>query len=108
MTATPQTPPCSNGVNHLQLSAHISQVFPLRYTPAGLPALEVVLAHSALVTDAGTPRQITLSLRAVAFGSSAETLAKASLEAVWGFSGFLGPSRNGKGVVFHIQDIHRT
>jgi primosomal replication protein N len=95
-------------LNQLQLTAQISQVYPLRYTPAGLPAMDVVLAHSSQVTDAGTPRQISLSLRAVAFGANAEALAKASLDAEWGFTGFLGMSRNGKGVVFHIQDIHRT
>jgi primosomal replication protein N len=95
-------------LNQLQLTAQISQVYPLRYTPAGLPAMDVVLAHSSQVTDAGTPRQISLSLKAVAFGANAEALAKASLDAEWGFTGFLGMSRNGKGVVFHIQDIHRT
>ena len=95
-------------VNLLQLTARIEQVYPMRYTPAGLPAIDVVLAHESEVTDAGTPRQIKLSLRALAFGTSAETLAKASLDAEWGFSGFMGQSRNGKGVVFHIQDIHRT
>ncbi|MGB4060519.1 MAG: primosomal replication protein N [Burkholderiaceae bacterium] len=95
-------------MNQLQLTAQISQVYPLRYTPAGLPAMDVLLAHSSQVTDAGTPRQISLSLRAVAFGANAEALAKASLDVEWGFTGFLGMSRNGKGVVFHIQDIHRT
>ena len=78
----------------------------MRYTPAGVPAMDVLLDHESEVTDTGTPRQIKLSLRAVAFGTVAETLAKASLDAKWGFTGFLGLSRNGKGVVFHIQDIH--
>ncbi len=78
----------------------------MRYTPAGLPAIDVVLSHESEVIDTGIPRQVKLSLRAVAFGSMAETLAVASLEAKWEFKGFLGLSRNGKGVVFHIQDIH--
>lgn len=100
--------PGDNGVNQLQLTARISQVYPLRYTPAGIPAIDVLLEHESQVTDAGSPRQIKLSLRAVSFGTQAEALAKASLDAEWGFSGFLGMSRNGKGIVFHIQDIHRT
>ena len=95
-------------MNCLQLTATIEQVYPMRYTPAGLPALDVVLAHESQVTDAGTPRQVKLSLRGLAFGTQAETLAKASLNAEWGFSGFLGMSRNGKGVVFHIQDSLST
>ncbi|HRK40094.1 MAG TPA: primosomal replication protein N [Burkholderiaceae bacterium] len=93
-------------MNQLQLSASIEQVYPMRYTPAGLPAIDVVLSHESEVIDTGIPRQVKLSLRAVAFGSMAETLAVASLEAKWEFKGFLGLSRNGKGVVFHIQDIH--
>ena len=80
----------------------------MRYTPAGIPALNVVLEHESEVTESGHPRQVKLSIRAVAFGSEAEALAKASLEAKWDFKGFMGMSRNGKGVVFHIQDIHRT
>ncbi len=80
----------------------------MRYTPAGIPAIDVLLAHESQVTDTGVPRQVKLSLRAVAFGAQAETLAKASLDGQWGFTGFLGMSRNGKGIVFHIQDIHRT
>ena len=80
----------------------------MRYTPAGIPALNVVLEHESEVTESGHPRQVKLSLRAVAFGSEAEALAKASLDADWDFKGFMGMSRNGKGVVFHIQDIHRT
>ena len=95
-------------MNQLQLTASISEVHPLRYTPAGLPALDVVLAHESLVTDTGTPRQVKLSLRAIAFGSQAETLVKASMEVEWSFLGYLGMSRNGKGVVFHIQEIHST
>jgi primosomal replication protein N len=95
-------------VNQFQLTARISQVYPLRYTPAGLPAMDVLLAHESQVTDAGSPRQVKLSLRAVSFGAMAETLAQASLDVDWEFSGFLGMSRNGKGIVFHIQDIHRT
>ncbi len=95
-------------MNRLQLTAHIEKAYPMRYTPAGIPAVDVVLAHESQVTEAGTPRQVKLSLRALAFGTQAETLAKASLEAQWGFSGFMGMSRNGKGVVFHIQDIHST
>lgn len=95
-------------MNLLQITATIAQVYPLRYTPAGLPALDVVLEHESLVTDTGTSRQVKVSLRAVTFGTQAETLLKASMDVEWSFSGYLGMSRNGKGIVFHIQDIHRT
>jgi len=94
-------------LNELQLSARIAQVLPLRYTPAGLPALDVMLEHEADVTDAGVPRRVKLSLRGLAFGTQAETLVRADLAAQWLFKGFVAQARNGKGVVFHIQDIQR-
>jgi primosomal replication protein N len=94
-------------LNDLHLSASIAQVLPLRYTPAGLPALDVMLEHESDVTDAGMPRKVKLSLRGVAFGIQAETLSRADLTAKWHFKGFLAQARNGKGVVFHIQDIQR-
>ena len=108
-------PPDSAGIrsspptrlNTLQLSARIAQVLPLRYTPAGLPALDVVLEHESDVTDAGVPRLVKLSVKGLAFGTQAELLARSDLTANWLFHGFLAPSRNGKGVVFHIQDTQR-
>ena len=94
-------------MNELHLSANIAQIQPLRYTPAGLPALDVMLEHESDVTDAGTPRKVKLSLRGLAFGTQAEALSRADLTAQWLFKGFLAQARNGKGVVFHIQDIQR-
>ena len=101
-------PEAIDRVNRLLLSAQIVQVNPLRYTPAGLPALDLVLEHESEQLDNGHLRQVKVSVKALAFGTWAETLAKASLEDRWTFSGFLGMSRNGKGVVFHIQDSHRS
>jgi primosomal replication protein N len=95
-------------LNQVQLQARIAQMHPLRYTPAGLPALDLLLEHRSQATEAGHLRQVSLSLRAVALGAPAETLAQASLDSDWLLKGFLGMSRNGKGVVFHIQDIQRT
>jgi len=94
-------------LNEFRVSAHIVQAAPIRYTPAGIPALDLMLEHASTVLESGHPRQVKLSIRAVAFGTLAETLSKASFDDVHGFSGYLGLSRNGKGVVFHIQDIHR-
>jgi len=48
---------------------------------------------------------VKLQLKAVAFGSLAETLSRQGLESVLRFQGFLANARNGKGVVFHIQSF---
>ena len=84
------------------------QVQNLRYTPAGIPAINLVLEHESMVTELDTPRSVKLQLRAVAFGAMAETLSRQGLESVCQFQGFLGNARNGKGVVFHIQAFSKT
>jgi primosomal replication protein N len=92
-------------VNQLVLSARIAQAGAMRYTPAGLPALDFSLEHESEVTEAGQPRQVKVAIRAVAFGSAAETLGKQPIGSSWQFAGFLATPRNGKYPVFHIQSF---
>ena len=77
----------------------------MRYTPAGLPALDFRLEHESETTEAGQGRQVKVAVKAVAFGSVAETLAKQAIGNSWKFSGFLATPRNGKHPVFHIQSF---
>ena len=77
----------------------------MRYTPAGIPALNLLLEHTSQVVDAENPRQVTLVLKAVAFGTSAERLAVQAIGSVWKFKGFLANSSKGKSVVLHIQNF---
>ena len=93
--------------NHWVLSACIAEVQPLRYTPAGLPALDIRLEHESLQREAGADRQVKASVKALAFGALAERLARQALGSVWRFQGFLATGRGGKGLVFHIQDIQQ-
>jgi len=91
--------------NSLVLSACIAEVETLRYTPAGLPALNLQLEHESEVTEAGGPRTVKVVVKAVAFGALAERLAKQAIGSVWRFNGFLANARQGKSVVFHIQEF---
>ncbi len=91
--------------NLFVLSACIAEVEPLRYTPAGLPALNFRLEHESEVTELGQARQVKAVVKAVAFGSLAERLVKQAIGSDWKFSGFLANPRNGKNVVFHIQEF---
>ncbi len=84
------------------------QVQTLRYTPAGIPALNIVLEHASEVVEMDTPRQVNVQLKAVVFGVQAEVLARSSLDASYHFHGFLSNVRNGKGLLFHIQDFSKT
>jgi primosomal replication protein N len=77
----------------------------MRYTPAGLPALNFLLEHESQVLEMGVPRTVKLVVKAVAFGTVAERLAKQALGSVWKFNGFLANTRQGKAVVFHVQEF---
>lgn len=89
--------------NRVELSAVIAEVKSLRFTPAGLPALDLLLDHESLVHEAGIERNVKAAVKAVAFGAMAERLARQPLGSTWVFSGFLGTTRNAKGVALHIQ-----
>ena len=92
-------------MNHVELSACIAEVSTLRYTPAGLPALDLRLEHESQVQELGQQRQVKANVRAIALGHQAESLVSQKLGSVWRFNGFLASPRNGKYLVFHIQDF---
>ena len=92
-------------MNQVVLTACIAEASALRYTPAGLPALDVRLEHESEILEAGQQRQVKAAVKAVAFGSVAETLAKQAIGSPWRFTGFLATPRNGKHPVLHIQSF---
>jgi primosomal replication protein N len=92
-------------VNQLVLSARIGGASALRYTPAGLPAFDCSLEHESELSEAGQARQVKVAIKAVAFGSVAETLVKQAIGSSWQFTGFLATPRNGKHPVFHIESF---
>ncbi len=95
-------------MNQLVLSARIAQASSLRYTPAGLPALDFSLEHESEIIEAGQPRQVKVVVRAVAFASIAETLGRQAIGSSWNFTGFLATPRNGKHPVLHIQSFESS
>jgi primosomal replication protein N len=94
-------------VNRTELTACIAEQAALRYTPAGLPALDLILEHASEVEEAGQMRKVQLKVRALAIGSLAERLAKQAVGSVWTFKGFLATPRQGKSVVLHIQEFQQ-
>ena len=93
-------------MNRIELTACIAELSPLRYTPAGIPALNFILEHESEMLEAGVTRQVKLTLRAVAFGALAEQAARPALGKAFRFTGFLSNLRTSKGVVFHIQELN--
>ena len=85
--------------------ARIAEASPLRYTPAGIPALNLLIEHESEVVENGVTRHIRLTARAVAFGALAESAAQLELGRLQLFTGFLTNARTSKSIVFHIQAI---
>ena len=92
-------------MNHVDLIARIAELSPVRYTPAGIPAINFILVHESQIFEADVKRQVKLTIKAVAFGTLAEQAAKLSLISSFQFTGFLINARTSKGVVFHIRAL---
>ncbi len=94
-------------LNQVVLGASIAEANALRYTPAGLPALDLRLEHESRTTEAGQAREVKAAVKAVAFGATAERLARQAIGSTWCFTGFLATPRNGKHAVLHIQEFRQ-
>jgi primosomal replication protein N len=92
-------------LNAFLLTASVAEISAQRYTPAGIPALDLQLEHESDQIEAGQSRKVKLNLRAIALGTTAETLAKTAVGKQAKFKGFLAAAKNGKGSVLHITDI---
>jgi primosomal replication protein N len=92
-------------MNRLVLSAQLVERGALRYTPAGLPALDLSLKHESEVTQDGKHRRVWFDIRARAIGEITARVEKLELGSTHGFAGFLGSQRNGRGVVFHVTEL---
>ena len=93
-------------MNRLQLDAQVVEREPLRYTPAGVPIVNCLLAHRGTTQEAGSARQIELTLAAMAAGEISGSIANLELGQPARFAGFLAPRhRNAKSLVFHITEL---
>jgi primosomal replication protein N len=92
-------------MNRMVLSATLVERKALRYTPAGLPALNLSLQHEGLVSEDGQPRKVSLEIKAVGIGEITRTLAAIALGSEALYAGFLAPARNGRGLVLHITSV---
>ena len=61
----------------------------LRHTPAGIPAINLVIDHRSIQLEAGERREARCEVDAVAIGELAVTLSKHKLNQPLQFSGFL-------------------
>jgi primosomal replication protein N len=61
----------------------------LRHTPAGIPALNLLIGHQSIQIEAGGRREARCEVDAVAIGELAVTLSQHKLNQPLRFSGFL-------------------
>jgi primosomal replication protein N len=92
-------------MNRLVLSARIEERGILRYTPAGLPALDLSLAHASELSHEGQARKVVVQIKALIVGDKARHVDKLPLGTEANFAGFLAATRNGRGLVFHITEL---
>jgi primosomal replication protein N len=72
-----------------------------------LPAVDLLLLHESEALEAGSKRQVKAEIKAVAFGTDAETLSRQAIGSAFRFSGFLAAPRHGKHPVLHIQSFQQ-
>jgi len=92
-------------MNRLVLSAQLVARGAVRYTPAGLPALDLSLKHESQVTQDGSPRQVSMEIKARVVGDITRLVERLEIGSHQGFAGFLGSQRNGRGIVFHVTEV---
>ena len=92
-------------MNRFVLAANLVERAALRYTPAGLPALDLSLKHESEVSEDGQPRKVSMEMKAVAIGAITQPLTALALGNGGLFAGFLTSTRNGRGLLFHITSF---
>lgn len=94
------------GANRLTLDATLAERGDLRYTPAGIPALDCVLRHASVQSEAGGERKVECELQAVAFGEPALALAKIAAGTELRCKGFLARRyRTGQTLALHLNEF---
>ena len=95
--------------NRLVLDATLAERGELRYTPAGVPAIDFMLRHASRQTEAGTERSIECELAGVAFGETAQKLANVAPNSDLRCKGFLARRwRTGITLALHVHEFELT
>jgi len=95
-------------MNRLLLSARMLERSAPRFTPAGLPALDIVLRHEGEVGQDGAARKVSLEIRALAVGAVQAKVGALALGSEAVFGGYLAPGRNGRGLLFNVIEVEPT
>ena len=90
----------------MTLDARLQSRGALRFTPAGVPALDFELAHESVQVEAGGARRVACELAAVALGPVARQIADVAPGAKLRCTGFLARRyRTGITVALHVNEF---
>jgi primosomal replication protein N len=93
-------------MNAMTVDARLAARADLRFTPAGIPALDFQLAHESMQIEAGGERRVACDLAAVALGPVARDLASVAVGANLRCRGFLARRyRTGMSVALHVSEF---
>lgn len=98
-------------MNRVALDGQIVERSALRYTPAGIPALDFVIAHESVQMESAeagkhTGRKVELQIAATAFGPMAQDLNLSTAGQQWQFEGFIAPGRHRPGTTSRSVRLH--
>ena len=92
--------------NRVEIEGSLAALDSVRYTPAGIPIVELKITHASEQLEAGKPRQVELEVWAVAAGELTGRLSKTPLGAKIRATGFLAHKGKAKiQVVLHITEF---
>ena len=78
----------------------------LRYTPAGMPAVDFRIRHESSMLEAGAERKVQAEVAALAFDKVARQVASAGLGSALKAQGFLAAkSQRSAKIVLHVTNI---
>ena len=89
-------------MNRVTVTAKLLEHQSLRYTPAGIPALDMLLEHEA---DSKDGHDASVQIQALAFSLNAEALAKTPLGSTLKVEGFLRHSAKSKKLIIQIHSF---
>ena len=92
--------------NWVEIEGSIAALDSVRYTPAGIPIVELKITHASEQIEAGKPRQVEMEVAAVAAGELAGRLSKTPLGAKIKANGFLAHKGKAKiQLILHITEF---
>ncbi len=90
--------------NRLQLACTLREREALRYTPAGIPVLQMTLSHASTQREAGGERRVDCEIAAIAFAATAQSLASLPVGSALRCEGFLARRyRTGTTLALHVD-----